>query len=208
MTTAVDFPLVGEPLALDLLNTRPTVAGAPRDLLATPRELATWLVLESDRLRPRGVDVEGAEEGAPLAPTDADLAAVHAVRELVARLVGVARDAGPLDQADLHALNDLIRLAPAHRELVADPDDGTPRLVTVRPEGTLGARLSAALAEATAELLADPRVTTVRRCEADTCTLLFLPAHPRRRWCSPATCGNRVRVARHYERRRRPGTTA
>ena len=27
-----------------------------------------------------------------------------------------------------------------------------------------------------------------------------LPAHPRRRWCSPARCGNRARVARYYQR--------
>ncbi|MEU9839973.1 CGNR zinc finger domain-containing protein [Actinomadura sp. NPDC048032] len=39
-------------------------------------------------------------------------------------------------------------------------------------------------------------------CEADDCVLLFLPAHPRRRWCSAARCGNRVRVARHYRRHR------
>ncbi|MFF4211720.1 CGNR zinc finger domain-containing protein [Streptomyces sp. NPDC001796] len=32
--------------------------------------------------------------------------------------------------------------------------------------------------------------------------MLFLPAHPRRRWCSAARCGNRVRVARHYQRRK------
>ncbi|WP_433464559.1 CGNR zinc finger domain-containing protein [Spirillospora sp. CA-128828] len=32
----------------------------------------------------------------------------------------------------------------------------------------------------------------------------FLPGHPRRRWCSAARCGNRVRVARHYQRHRLP----
>ena len=55
-------------------------------------------------------------------------------------------------------------------------------------------------AEAAAGLLADPSVTKIRQCEADDCVLLFLPAHPRRRWCSAARCGNRVRVARHYQR--------
>jgi predicted RNA-binding Zn ribbon-like protein len=29
--------------------------------------------------------------------------------------------------------------------------------------------------------------------------MLFLPVNARRRWCSPAVCGNRVRVARYYE---------
>uniref|UniRef100_UPI000B043057 CGNR zinc finger domain-containing protein n=1 Tax=Actinomadura kijaniata TaxID=46161 RepID=UPI000B043057 len=71
-----------------------------------------------------------------------------------------------------------------------------------RRTGPDGARLAAALAEAAADLLGDPAVTRVRRCEADDCVLLFLPAHPRRRWCSASRCGNRVRVARHYQRHR------
>ncbi|MEV6134662.1 CGNR zinc finger domain-containing protein [Nocardia sp. NPDC051990] len=30
--------------------------------------------------------------------------------------------------------------------------------------------------------------------------LLFLRLHPRRRWCASERCGNRVRVARYYQR--------
>jgi predicted RNA-binding Zn ribbon-like protein len=67
-------------------------------------------------------------------------------------------------------------------------------------DGSPTSRLLAELAEAATELLADPAVRTVRQCEAPACHLLFLPAHPRRRWCSPASCGNRVRVARYYRR--------
>src|SRR5690606_32234478 len=73
---------------------------------------------------------------------------------------------------------------------------------TRRRAGPPGRRLAAWLAEAAAEFLADPAVSRVRRCAADDCVLLFLPAHPRRRWCSPTRCGNRVRVARHDRRHR------
>ena len=59
--------------------------------------------------------------------------------------------------------------------------------------------LLAQLAEAAATLLASPAIGLVRRCEEPGCRLLFLCAHPRRRWCSPATCGNRARVARYYQ---------
>ncbi|MFG2003714.1 CGNR zinc finger domain-containing protein [Spirillospora sp. NPDC048911] len=69
-----------------------------------------------------------------------------------------------------------------------------------RREGPLGTRLAAILAEAAAELLTDPSFGRVRQCEADDCVMVFLPAHPRRRWCSPARCGNRARVARYYQR--------
>ncbi|NEA22897.1 CGNR zinc finger domain-containing protein, partial [Actinomadura bangladeshensis] len=68
--------------------------------------------------------------------------------------------------------------------------------------GGYGERLAAHLAEAAADLLADPAVGRVRECEADGCVMLFLPAHPRRRWCSATRCGNRARVARYYARRK------
>ncbi|MFD9258937.1 CGNR zinc finger domain-containing protein, partial [Streptomyces sp. NPDC059538] len=69
------------------------------------------------------------------------------------------------------------------------------------PRGAAPARrLAAELAEAAAELLTDPRVGQVRECEAHDCVLLFLPAHPRRRWCVASACGNRARVARYYAR--------
>ncbi|MEV6973716.1 BTAD domain-containing putative transcriptional regulator [Kitasatospora sp. NPDC093806] len=55
---------------------------------------------------------------------------------------------------------------------------------------TTGLRLPLyAVARAAAELLADPRRLTVRRCPSADCGWLFLDAAGRRRWCSLATCG-------------------
>jgi predicted RNA-binding Zn ribbon-like protein len=71
--------------------------------------------------------------------------------------------------------------------------------ITSRRRGNLTAILLAQLAAA-AELLASPAIRQVRRCEGHDCRMLFLPANPRRRWCSPAVCGNRARVARYYQR--------
>ena len=39
----------------------------------------------------------------------------------------------------------------------------------------------------------------LRACEAHGCIRLFIQEHARRRWCS-TTCGDRVRVARHYRK--------
>ncbi|GAB2590149.1 CGNR zinc finger domain-containing protein [Streptomyces capparidis] len=179
-------PLTGEPLALDLVNTRPRAA----DLLATPDLLSAWLALEQDRLPAPG-DLGGL--------TADDLAAVHAVRGHTAAALDRARRGEAPPAAALRALNDAQRAAPAVRELT-----WTGEVLTAVPRrfGTPGARLAAALAEAAADLLADPAVTRVRVCEAEDCVMLFLPAHPRRRWCSPTRCGNRARVARHYQRHR------
>ena len=52
------------------------------------------------------------------------------------------------------------------------------------------------------ELLTGSGRARLRRCEGPGCVLYFVAANPRRRWCSPRLCGNRVRVARHYRRYR------
>ncbi|WP_026414568.1 CGNR zinc finger domain-containing protein [Actinomadura oligospora] len=174
-------PLTGEPLALDLVNTL-TAAG---DLLATPDDLRRWRDLQEERLP-------------DTPPADADaLAAVRVVREHTARALDSIRHGERPDDADLKALNDAQRAAPAIKDLTWD---GSTLVASHHRSGPPETRLAAHLAEAAAELLSDPAVTRIRECEADDCVMLFLPAHPRRRWCSPARCGNRVRVARHYQR--------
>src|SRR4051794_38860322 len=44
------FPLVGEPLAVDLLNTVIAAGGARRDLLTSPAALLAWLGAQAGRL--------------------------------------------------------------------------------------------------------------------------------------------------------------
>ncbi|WP_283135960.1 CGNR zinc finger domain-containing protein [Rhizohabitans arisaemae] len=178
-------PMTGEHLALDLVNTRPAVG----DLMATPHDLRAWLELQADRFPEARALAAGLD--------NAGLAAVHAVRNHTARALDRIRDGRRPPADDLEALNEAQRAAPAIAELGWNGEAVT---AVRRRTGPPGARLSAWLAEAAAELLTDPAVAKVRQCEADDCVMLFLPAHPRRRWCSAARCGNRVRVARHYRR--------
>ncbi|MEO3854543.1 ABATE domain-containing protein [Acrocarpospora sp. B8E8] len=185
------LPLTGEPLALDLVNTRPNTPDGPLDLLATPAALGTWLALQADRLP--GYPSEVA------ALTTADLAAVHAVREHTAIAIDHLRRGQKPPASALDGLNQAQRAAPAILELGWD---GTSVTAVPHRAGAVGVRLAARLAEAAGELLSDPAFATVRACEASDCVMLFLPAHPRRRWCSASRCGNRARVARYYQRHR------
>ncbi|RJL24158.1 CGNR zinc finger domain-containing protein [Bailinhaonella thermotolerans] len=181
-------PLTGEPLALDLVNTR----HATGDHLSSPAALRAWLDLQAVR---HGE----AREFAALPLTERDLAAARQVRDRAAHALDRVRHGAAPEPADLDALNLAQRAAPSVGELGWDGEAVT---LTFRRAGPRDVRLAAWLAEAVAGLLADPAVARVRQCEADDCVMLFLPAHPRRRWCSAARCGNRTRVARHYQRRR------
>lgn len=182
-------PLTGEPLAVDLVNTRPHLASGPADLLADVTGLRSWLALEADRLG----ETVGALDGD-------DLAEVHRVREHIAAALYAARDGEQPPPRALAGINRALAAAPLVRELVRGGDEGL-ALVT-RRAGPPGVRLAALFAEDVAALLAGPAGGRVRVCDAEDCVMLFVPAHPGRRWCSAARCGNRARVARYYRRHR------
>jgi predicted RNA-binding Zn ribbon-like protein len=177
------FRWLGEPLAIDLVNTVMVVReGEVVDLLATPADLERWLAAEGDRV----------EDGAAV-----DLADLRALRDaahelLTARARG---DAVPSRAVDL--VNAASTAAPvAPRLETAEGGELQARLRAAG--GDRRARLLGTLARATIELLSSPEAASLRICDAPSCGMFFLGA---RRWCC-AACGNRARAARHYERRR------
>jgi predicted RNA-binding Zn ribbon-like protein len=179
--------LVGEPLALDLVNTRP----ADADHLESVESLNAWLALETERFP---------ELAAFEASSDAALARVVAVRAGVTAVVDALLAERPVPASAVEALNAAQRAAPAYTRLSIE-DDGFAAVKECR--GASEKRLAARLAEAAIELLASDSVGKFKQCEADDCRLVFVLTHPKRRWCSAERCGNRVRVARYYQHNRK-----
>lgn len=167
-------PLPGEPLGLDLVNTMYSPAGTTIDLLATVSSTRDWLV--------------AAGLGEPH-PSDLEL-----VRDSLLTARRALRDA--LERQDVARLNEVLRhgrveLAvtsglESRRTLVADPPHW---------------QLAVAAGSSVLDLL-DSAPGRVRNCENPACMLWFHDAtrNGTRRWCSMATCGNRMKARRHYER--------
>lgn len=145
-------------------------------------DFVNTLTAEEDRL-PHWL----AEQGFPWSE------AVLALRGHVEAAVLAAREGR---EPDLAPVNAALRGAPAYEVLSWSGSV----VRTKEREGDEVSRALAVLAGAAADLLTSPAVLKVKTCEGPGCRLLFVPAHPRRRWCDPATCGNRVRVARYYQR--------
>lgn len=180
------FVTSGGHLALDLVNTRPLGPdGQVDERLARVADLDAWLTTFGPELpRPRRLSRDLLDE-------------VHTLRDAVAAVVDATLQDTPVPQAPLDVLTDLQRRAPAYR--VLSVVDGAVHAEVTRT-GDRGDALLATLADAATDLLAGEGQDRVRRCEAPDCIITFLATNPRRRWCSTATCGNRVRVARHYRR--------
>ncbi|KAA9162071.1 hypothetical protein FPZ12_012600 [Amycolatopsis acidicola] len=172
-----------EPLPVELMNT----VRAGHDALATREEALAWL---------RGVDAwpEVVREWLPT-PRGLRLDELRelrdALRVLAADVTGRASEGDPDAAADV--VNRCCALAPQWSSL------RWPAAREPRSAGRPGELLLSLLAEGAVELFTGEQRSALRACLAPNCVRYFVKQHPRREWCC-AGCGNRARVARHYER--------
>ncbi|MFY0509832.1 CGNR zinc finger domain-containing protein [Streptomyces anulatus] len=180
--------------------------GGVLDDLDTLRGTRRWLQQQPD------LPEVATATGDPVADEELRVAVVgvrRAVRALFARVVSPARPSPadahrlmPADEALAH-LN-----AAAAREPVAPqlhwPDEGAPAIRLLSAEHDPRVRLVAALARDAVDFLSGPECERLRACHAPRCVRYFIRSHGRQEWCKPS-CGNRARVARHYERTRAAG---
>ncbi|MGW5345719.1 CGNR zinc finger domain-containing protein [Streptomyces sp. HUAS TT3] len=177
-------PLTGEPIALDLLNTRWMREGRLTDLFAgafglTRMEgLALWL---------RSVGLEHRFRAD--APT---LIHLLTAREALARAVADPADDGARTLVDAVLEHGRIRATltaegPGERAEFEDPSWGPAWTAARNYLELLGASPD-----------------RIRKCASETCVLHFhdTSRNGTRRWCSMAVCGNRAKASRHYARTR------
>jgi predicted RNA-binding Zn ribbon-like protein len=190
---AAFFPLLGEPLPVELANTRFAQRGILVDGLTTRGDLRAWLAAHREDF-PAAIDLDAAAE-------HLELKEVRALRDLLRELfAAVVAGTQPADAA-IAALNQLARQAPAVPQLDWPARAGGQPSVSLHPTSDDPAAVLAELARATIGLLGGPDHQRLRTCQAPGCVLFYVKQHPRREWCSPA-CGNRARAARHYYRHR------
>lgn len=180
------FPMGGEPLvALDLVDTLMTAVQPEVDLIGEPDTASSWWRLEAGRL--------------PEGPTP-DPAAAARLRAAIRDLLDSHLEQRPARATSIEDVNAAAAAAPTSLRLVTT--ETGEHAVETRWHTELGgnAALAAIAGEALALLSTPSRLEQLRRCANPTCSMLFLAENKRRKWCSPNVCGNRVRVARHYER--------
>ena len=184
-------PAPGEPLAVDLANTLFTDGGRPFDALTTRAALTRWLQTNAERIDPPPPRRLGAD----------DLERARELRTIVRALLVSAVDGDPPRAATVRRLNELAALAPFTTRLHWSAGEPPKAHLSLAGAARVDALL-ALLAQSAIDLVGGSGAGRLRRCEAPGCINYYLKDHPRRAWCSPK-CGNRVRVARHYERTRR-----
>ncbi|WP_432132951.1 CGNR zinc finger domain-containing protein [Streptomyces tendae] len=185
------FPMGGEPLvALDLADTLITVGEPATDLLTDPEAATRWWALQCRSL--------------PIGPTP-DIRATRRLRAAIRDSLDAHVEGRPVLSTSLEDINGTAASAPVSHRLVMT--DGTlHEEARWHTEYGGNALLAAIATEAIALLTDQDRLGLLRRCANPHCSMLFLGENRRRKWCTSNICGNRARVARHYERTHQGGT--
>jgi predicted RNA-binding Zn ribbon-like protein len=183
-------------LCLELVATvRSRLGEIPQDNIADTAGLADWLVMI------------GLPTTQP--PAETDIPNFRALRESIYRLAAAVTNDAPWDpahiDADITLINNQARghHPPVTQLRVESSPQGIPTMVGQVAQPTV-AQVLTMLACDTVDMLTGPEIDRLHQCQASSCGSFYLDTSRggQRRWCSSASCGNRVRVAAHRHRHR------
>lgn len=181
--SVADAPMLGDHLALDLLNTEARNGNDAVEFWRGGDDVLQWLARYDIAVAGGTGKVDRAEL----------LTQGLALRALARRLI-VQNKAGQ-GVGDLAGLNRYLHASVSAPHLERDAAGNL--MLSRIPRGDAIASLLGPVAEAVAQLLAEGDFSLVRQCEHPDCILWFYDrtkAH-KRRWCSMALCGNRYKAA-------------
>ena len=194
------FPMVGNHRCLDFVNTELIEQGRRVDLLQDFADLVGWLeqaqvlgVAQAKQILRRWGRTSKAAEALSQA-----LAFRRVLREMTD---GIVRGDRPSVDA-LGRINAVLRHHAVDVALVRTRN-GFERRLLFRPKEPI--HLLVPVAESASDLLCHGDLALILKCENPRCILYFYDTtkNHARRWCSMTVCGNRMKVAAHYRRRRR-----
>ena len=205
MTSSKDPPenrflFVGNYLCLDFINTEMTEAGQHVDRLNSFDSLVAWLVqsetMDEKQAEEMLVNWKNSREAEATLQDATRLRAK--LREMAERLV----KGKTVPQAAVAAINEWLAHQTGHAELKRARGGFEKRF---QAEFREPAQLLWPVAESACDLLCYADLALVKKCENPVCVLFFYDTtkNHSRRWCSMSVCGNRMKVAAHYQRLRK-----
>jgi predicted RNA-binding Zn ribbon-like protein len=193
------FILIGNHACLDFINTQIIQNGRLVELLESFSDLAAWLaavqVIERVKAEELARRWGGTAEGRKT------LERALAFRLVLRKMIEGIVKGEAVAEAAVAEINELLR----HRVRYPYLRYTQEGFQTVsRLEFDAAFQLLTPLAEAAAGLLCHADFSLIKKCENPDCILYFYDTSKNhaRRWCSMSLCGNRLKVAAYYRRRR------
>jgi predicted RNA-binding Zn ribbon-like protein len=195
------FLFVGNHLCLDFINTEVIMRGQRVDLLEDGTDLIAWLVQAKLLSVGDSKAMEARLSRAGRAKLLGEATAFRAVlREMAERIV----TGKPILRSTIEAVNRQLSRCPGYPHFL-QTNGRLERQFRSAVQGT--AQFLATLAEAAGDLLCTGDLSLVKKCRNDACILYFYDTtkNHARQWCSMNICGNRMKVAAHYRRKKKGG---
>ncbi len=180
-----DFPLLGEPFAVEFANTRYVTPSDSVDFLDSREAVVAWFDHVANGLitpLPRNVDVSGAQS-------------IRALRDSMHDIFESVTTGRQPARAEVAMLNQFANAVGCRVELDW-PSDKAPNLTTAPTGRGIAATISQIALECIT-FLASPSLACVRQCEGQDCPMFFVKQHHKRRFCFDG-CSHRARQARYY----------
>jgi len=177
----MNFQFIGNSLAADFVNTEVASQHGKTELLSSPEALSSWF------------DAAGYARG--IKCNERELEEAKELRIAIKRIFDRVIEAKTLQSGDIDLLNR--RSNDLTRVLVGSHNSYK---LTFRLESA--ADVLALIAQTCSELLASPRLNSMRKCASEKCVFYFVDSskNQQRQWCSMDTCGNREKVRKHYDK--------
>jgi predicted RNA-binding Zn ribbon-like protein len=192
------FLFVGNHPCLDFINTQMIVNGVSTDVLEGFDDFISWLV-QANLVTNTQAKVAGAELHHKECTSLLEQAKAFrtTLRELAARIV-VRK---PIPASIIDRINQLLSQRPGYPQLLRRKGGFEQRFHSAAAPVH---NLLVPLAEAASDLLCRADFALIKKCGNPACILYFYDTtkNHTRNWCSMQTCGNRIKVAAHYLRKR------
>ena len=190
MSETNKFPLISGNLSLDLVNTELVSRGQRQDLLLSEGDVLDWISV----IKGKNSYLEN-----PLSLKNEEriqkvFAGILEMRTILRKQFELIADGNPIPDEFIAYLENKIEKSPFTYKL------SDQKLVPI-PVGEAEDILQSYIAFDTLTLIAENKLSSLKRCSNDDCVLLFIDESGRRKWCSMKICGNRKKVARFQHRK-------
>ena len=194
------FVFVGNYLCLDFINTQLRERKQTIELLGSFADFAEWLlqaqVLNAQEVKKIITKWDDRVAGASALKLARRFRVV--LREMIERIV----EGKTIRQSTIEEINKVLRCQNEYSYLSHKNGEYKVKLQLPLDDPT---DLILPVAKSAADLLSHADFSLIKKCENPGCILYYydISKNHKRRWCSMNACGNRMKAAAHYERKKR-----
>ena len=184
------YPLISGNMSLDLVNTEVVRWGQRHDLFINNEDILDWISVakENNPFLDERVFVEMKEHMKQVTSNLIEM------RKVLRKEFETIADQHHISNDFITFLEEKIKKAPFTYKIIEN------KLIP-HPVGEIEDVILSLIAYDTLTLIAENKLTAIKRCSNPECVLLFIDTSGRRKWCSMKICGNRKKVAKFQHRK-------